>query len=952
MIGMSKSPLLARAPDVVDSRPIRTFASAHHHLDSAADMDTDKEQPLRDDTRLLGRVLGEVISATRGEDVFDIVESTRQAAVGYRRAEAIDREVNVRALDDKLHALPIERVLDVVRAFSYFSHLANIAEDIHQNRRRRAHRRAGSPPQPGSLEGTLAALHAAKVAPAMTHALLDRMQVSAVLTAHPTEVQRQSILDCERQIAQTLALHERAADDDERNESERTLRRLVLMLWQTAMLRLSKLQVFDEIENGIQYFRLSFLRVLPEVQVRAEKLFGVDHKLKPLIRVGTWIGGDRDGNPFVTAETMRHAASRHARLLLAHYLDELHRLGAELSLSTRLVSVDDAVLALADAAGDESTHRHGEPYRQALTGLYARVATLYFEITGSQPVREAHRTMPAYRVPSELIGDLQVLANSLHNNGSGVLAETRLDPLIRAIEVFGFHLAPIDIRQNSDVHEETVAELLSVAGVCADYLALDEDARVALLAAELSIARLLATPFATYSERTSTELAVFREAAATRTRLGASAIENAIISKATSFSDMLEVAVLLKEAGLASGTEVNGRAPHLDLAIIPLFETITDLEAAPVIMRAALSHPLYRQWTKLRGDAQEVMLGYSDSNKDGGYLTANWALYRAQQALTAVHREFGVRLQLFHGRGGTVGRGGGPSYDAIRAQPPGAVDGALRVTEQGEIISSKYADPELARRNLEILMAAVIESSLLPVTVPAAQLEKFEAVMAELSSRALRGYRELVYETEGFERYFRQTTPISEIAELNIGSRPASRTKSTRIEDLRAIPWVFSWSQARIMLPGWYGVGMAIETWLTEYPHELGTLKAMVRDWPFFRSVLANMSMVLAKTDLAIAARYAQLATEPGLRERIWPQIEAEWQRCVGIVEKLTEAPLLADNPTLARSIRNRFPYLDPLNHLQVELLRRYRAGDHDERVKRAIHLSINGLAAGLRNSG
>ena len=912
-------------------------------------MEADKEAPLREDTRLLGRVLGEVIAATRGADVFDIVESTRQSAVGYRRAEAIDREVNVRALDAQLHALPIERVLDVVRAFSYFSHLSNIAEDVHQNRRRRAHRRAGSRPRPGSLDATLLALSKANVAPETTHALLDRMQVGAVLTAHPTEVQRQSILDCERQIARTLTQRERAQDDEEREECERTLRRLVLMLWQTAMLRLSKLKVIDEIENGLQYFRLSFLTEIPAVQVRAEKLFGVDHPLKPLIRVGTWIGGDRDGNPFVAAETMRHAAARHARVVLTHYLEELHRLGAELSLSTRLVDVDDAVLALADAAHDDSTHRQGEPYRQALTGMYARVAAVYTELTGLHPVREAHHALPAYTTPQQLMDDLQTLSKSLHAHGSGVLAETRLDLLIRAIDVFGFHLAPIDMRQNSDIHEETVAELLSVAGVCANYLDLDEDARVALLVGELSIFRLLATPFAQYSERTQSELGVFREAATIRSRLGNAAIENAIISKAQSFSDMLEVALLMKEAGLAAG---DARGPHLDLAIIPLFETITDLEAAPTIMRTALAHPLYRQWTAQRADAQEVMLGYSDSNKDGGYLTANWALYRAQQALTVVHREAGVRMQLFHGRGGTVGRGGGPSYDAIRAQPPGAVDGVLRVTEQGEIISSKYADPEQARRNLEILMAAVIESSLLPLKVPPSQLEKFESVMTELSSLALDAYRDLVYETEGFERYFRMTTPISEIAELNIGSRPASRTKSTRIEDLRAIPWVFSWSQCRIMLPGWYGVGTAIETWLAKHPGEIETLQAMVRDWPFFRVVLANMSMVLAKTDLAIAARYAMLATEPGLRERIWPRIEAEWQRCMDIVEMLTGAPVLADNPTLARSIRNRFPYLDPLNHLQVELLRRYRAGDHDERVKRAIHLSINGLAAGLRNSG
>ncbi|MEO7760430.1 MAG: phosphoenolpyruvate carboxylase, partial [Casimicrobiaceae bacterium] len=832
---------------------------------------------------------------------------------------------------------------------------ANIAEDQHQNRRRRIHRRAGSAPQQGSLEATLIALKAAEIKEQDWLDLLARTQVSAVLTAHPTEVQRQSILDCERRIARTLAKRERALYDDERAECDATLRRLILALWQTAMLRLSRLQVTDEIENGLQYFRLSFLSELPHVQIHAERLFGATHPLPPLLRIGMWIGGDRDGNPFVTADTLHYGAGRQARLILQHYLEEVHLLGAELPMSTRLVVVDPEVIALADSAHDESVHRQGEPYRQALTGMYARIAAIYTELTGLAPVREAHTTMPAYTTADELADDLRTLSRSLHRNGSGVLAANRLDPLIRGVEVFGFHLAPIDMRQNSDVHLETVGELLAKAGVCANYAGLDEDARVELLLRELKIARLLATPFAEYSERTQKELAVFREAAAVRARLGPAAIENAIISKAQSFSDMLEVAILLKEAGLAHGNPSgphNDHGPALGLAIIPLFETIGDLEAAPDIMRTALSNPLYREWMAGRGNLQEVMLGYSDSNKDGGYLTANWALYRAQQALTVVHREFGVRLRLFHGRGGTVGRGGGPSYEAIRAQPPGAVDGSLRLTEQGEIIASKYADPELAQRNLETLLAAVIESSLFPLSLPADQLERFETVMTELSARALTAYRELVYETPGFERYFRLATPVSEIAELNIGSRPASRTASTRIEDLRAIPWVFSWSQSRIMLPGWYGVGTAIESWLRDHPDQLPTLQAMVRDWPFFRSVLANMSMVLAKTDLAIGARYAALADEDGLADRIWPKIESEWQRCVKMAAMLTDGPLLADNPTLARSIQNRFPYLDPLNHLQVELLRRYRAGDHDERVKRAIHLSINGLAAGLRNSG
>jgi phosphoenolpyruvate carboxylase len=545
-----------------------------------------------------------------------------------------------------------------------------------------------------------------------------------------------------------------------------------------------------------------------------------------------------------------------------------------------------------------------------------------------------------------LLTDLGIIASSLATHGAAPLAAGWLEPLIRAVDVFGFHLAVLDLRQNADVHEAVVAELLARAEVVADYAALPESERVSLLARELSGPRLLRSPHLAYTPRAESELAILRVAADVHRRFGAAALPNYVISKCRSVSDLLEVGILLKEVGLSGGED-------LALNIIPLFETIEDLERSGEIMRAAFALPRYRAWLSRRGDWQEVMLGYSDSNKDGGYLAANWALYRAERSLVVAFRAHGVKLRLFHGRGGTVGRGGGPSYEAILAQPAGSVTGGLRITEQGEIIASKYSDPDLGRRNLETLVAATLEASLLDAEALGERATTYYAAMDELAAHALTAYRALVYDTREFLAYFRASTPIAEIAELNIGSRPASRTASERIEDLRAIPWVFSWGQSRLMLPGWYGFAAAVDAWLARHPDGLALLSEMHARWPFFKSLLSNLAMVLAKTDLAIASRYAELVPNRGAREAIFGRIAAEHQRTTALVLTITgHATLLDDNPTLARSIRDRFPYLDPLNHLQVELLRRYRSGQVDERTKSCIHLTINGLAAGLRNSG
>ena len=918
-------------------------------MDTAAD----KDSALREDTRLLGRILGDVLRAQTGDAGFERIETIRRTAIGFRRRRDGAPPTTSSDLDALLTGLDIGDTLHIVRAFSYFSHLANIAEDIQQNRRRRAHALAGSPPQRGSLADALERLSEAGVEGAAIARWLDGALVSPVLTAHPTEVQRKSILDAEREIARLLQWRDRGAlTPDEAREFETGLARQVLSLWQTAMLRLSRLQVKDEIDNGLAYYRYTFLAEVPRLyDTLAQRLHDAfamapNWTPPPFLRLGSWIGGDRDGNPFVTAETLDYAIRAQACVAFAHYLDEVHRLGGELSLSTRLVHPNDELLELARAAHDDNPHRKDEPYRQALIGIYARLAATARSLAGYVAPRPPHGTLARYETPSDFIADLATIERSLDAHGASLLASGRLVPLRRAVEVFGFHLAVLDLRQNADVHEAVVAELLARAGVCPDYIALGEHDRVDLLARELAGPRLLHSPYLDYAERTRDELAILEVASAIHRRFGAVALPNYVISKCNAVSDLLEVGVLLKEVGLASSDAVA-------MNIVPLFETIDDLAHGDRMMRDAFALPLYRRWIASRGDLHEVMLGYSDSNKDGGYLASNWALYRAERALVEAFASAGVTLRLFHGRGGTVGRGGGPAHDAILAQARGSLAGGIRLTEQGEIIASKYSDPELGRRNLETVVAAALEASLIDTEQIGARASAYHAAIDALAAHAHRAYRALVYETPEFVDYFRAATPIDEIAKLNIGSRPASRTASTRIEDLRAIPWVFSWGQCRLMLPGWYGFGTAVDAFVASHAGRDELLAEMHVRWPFFRSVLSNMAMVLAKTDLAIASRYAELVPDAGTRARIFSRIEAEHERTVRHVLAITgHRTLLEDNPTLARSIRNRFPYLDPLNHLQVELLHRYRGGQTDERTKRAIHLTINGLAAGLRNSG
>ena len=953
---MPRKPTSTTKP--ADRSDARTKRRRSAHQNDAVE----KNRPLVEDIRLLGRLLGDVIREQAGHEAFELIERVRQLSVAYRlKADASAGRV----LDRLLKNLSADQTVTVIRAFSYFSHLANIAEDRHHLRRRAVHEAAGHQ-QDGSLALAFERLHRADHRAADIAQALATAHVSPVLTAHPTEVQRKSILDAERALAALLAQRDELQGDERRAENEALLRARVVQLWQTRMLRTARLTVADEIENALSYYPATFLREIPRLYREIERALP-GHPVAPFLRMGHWIGGDRDGNPNVTAATLERALARQSEVALRFYLTEVHELGGELSTSGTLAPVSPALQTLAEASGDDNPHRADEPYRRALIGIYARLAATLEALTGTEALRHAIRPRHPYASAQAFGADLQTIFDSLASHHARAMAEPRLVPLMRAVQVFGFHLATLDLRQSSDQHEAVVAELLAKARLEPAYAALDEAAKRRTLLALLADARPLRVRGAAYSALAQSELGVFEAAASALARYGRQAIRHYIISHTESVSDLLEVLLLQKECGLLTGTldgEGEGAA-RAALITVPLFETIGDLRQSTAIMREFYELPGIRGLVARSGGEQDVMLGYSDSNKDGGSFTSHWELYRAETALVALFERMGaegtpVTLRLFHGRGGTVGRGGGPSYQAILAQPPGTVNGQIRLTEQGEVIASKYANPEIGRRNLETLVAATLEATLLHPTksAPKAFLEAAEA----LSQASFEAYRGIVYGTPGFTDYFFAATPIREIAELHIGSRPASRKATRAIEDLRAIPWSFSWGQCRMALPGWCGFGSGVEAFLAAggtagRAERTALLQRMHRQWPFFRTLLSNLDMVMAKSDLRIAARYVELVDDKATARRIFGLLKAEWQRVDAALTLITgEAGRLASNPALARSIEHRFPYLDPLNHLQVELMRRYRqrreGAEGMERVQRGIHLSINGIAAGLRNTG
>ncbi|MEZ5295967.1 MAG: phosphoenolpyruvate carboxylase [Ilumatobacteraceae bacterium] len=861
------------------------------------------------DIRLLGRLIGDVLREQSGDDLFDLVERVRRSAVDARR----DGDTPIAELTAMLAEADLDDQVHLIRAFGWLSLLANTAEDVHNDRRRRFHQDRGAVARDGTLEATFERLLTSDLDRDTIGATVDELHVTPVITAHPTEVRRQTVLAVVERVAALLDRRARAADSPtELAEIDAALRLAVVTLWDTAMLRLSKLRVRDEINEALRYYRSSIFATVPRLQRDLERLCDdrLDHPLSNAtpITMGSWIGGDRDGNPFVTAPVLRLAVESQAALAYEHHLVELHRLSRELSMSLRLLTPTPELMALADRSLDDSPFRADEPYRRALRGMHARTWAMAAAVLDEVPGPPPHAELAPYESSDELVADLHVVTESLRSHGAGLIADERVDPLRRSVEIFGTHLCGLDMRQNSAVHEEVVAELFRVGGVTPDYAALDEAARVELLTTELTNARPLVSPHATYSELTAGEVAVLREAASAHARFGARTIPHYVISMAQSVSDVLEVAVLLKEVGLVHiDVDTGDITSALDIA--PLFETIADLSAADTTLTALLEHPRYAQIVASRHGWQEVMIGYSDSNKDGGYVASQWQLYRAQRALVAAADRSGVRIRLFHGRGGTVGRGGGPAYQAILAQPPGSVRGELRITEQGEMVAAKYAQPASARRNLETLLSATLEASCLDSEHLDDDGPRYTAAMEELSELAYDTYRGLIEGTScghpgQFVRFFREITPIAEIASLNVGSRRrAGRIRPDR--RLASDPVGVRVEPGPAEQYGWFGAGSAFEAFATT-DERRALLVEMHDRWPFFRAMLNNMGMVLAKTDLDIRRRYADvLVTDDALRESVFTLIADEHARTRRWhAELFTGSPEpLVDNPALARSI-------------------------------------------------
>nr|WP_242516561.1 phosphoenolpyruvate carboxylase [Corynebacterium mendelii] len=912
---------------------------------------------LREDIRHLGRILGNVIAEQEGEDIFALVEQARRRAFGV----SLGGE-DLSTLNELLAGRPTEQLLPVVRAFSHFALLVNLAEDLSDESERQKGLDAGEMPKDSTLAATWIKLKNADISGEEVTRMIEGAEIAPVLTAHPTETRRRTVFDVQKDITRLmierhsiLSRPENARTRPRLEKIDRALRRTITVLWQTALVRVARPRIEDEVEVGLRYYKLSLLQTIPRINQDVSRelrdRFGPQVPKSAVIKPGSWIGGDHDGNPYVTADTLHYATTRAAQTVLRHYIRELHALEHELSLSDRLTEVSDELVDLAAKGRNDVPSRVDEPYRRAVHGMRGRMMKTCCELIGKDSVEgNWYQDHQAYPDAETFTRDLNVLDASLRASHDDLIADDRLARLRAAVFSFGFHLYSLDIRQNSDSFEDVLDEVFAAAGVATSYRDLDETAKRALLLAEMASPRpLIPVGDNNFSEATVRELKLIEAAKQAVDRFGPRMVPHCIISMATSVTDVLEPMVLLKEFGLI---RPNGDKPTGSIDIIPLFETIDDLQAGADILQDLWGEPVYRNYLAQRGNTQEVMLGYSDSNKDGGYFAANWALYDAELAIVKASQKAGVGLRFFHGRGGTVGRGGGPSYDAILAQPKGAVTGSVRVTEQGEIISAKYGSAVSARRNLEALVASTLEASLLEVS-DLEQPEEAYQIMRQISALSQKKYAELVHDDPGFIPYFTSSTPLAEIGSLNIGSRPATRKQTSTVSDLRAIPWVLAWSQSRVMLPGWFGVGTAFKQWIDGDEDKLRRLQELNERWPFFRSVLSNMAQVMSKADMALAKLYAGLVDDDGVEARVFETIRDEYELTRRMFYEITESyTLLDDNPELERSARKRFPYLLPLNCIQAEMLRRYRAGDDGELVGPCIRLTMNGLATALRNSG
>ncbi|TCD46707.1 phosphoenolpyruvate carboxylase [Streptococcus sp. X16XC17] len=774
--------------------------------------------------------------------------------------------------------------------------------------------------------------------------ILEHLNVVPVLTAHPTQVQRQSMLDLTNRIHELLRRY-RDIEMGLLNKTkwEEQLRSYVEIIMQTDMIREKKLKVTNEITNAMAYYNSSFIEAVTKLQSEYKRLAaerGVELENPRPITMGMWIGGDRDGNPFVTAETLKLSALTQAEVIMDYYDEKLSQLYRTLSLSTTIVDVTPEVLALADLSEDKSVYREHEPYRRAFHFIRMKL-----KHTRDFLIHDQKHDL-RYGSVKEFKEDLLAIKTSLEENNAAILVKGDLAELLEAVEAFGFYLASIDMRQDSIIHEASVAELLAAANIVADYSSLSEDEKCRVLLQELTEdPRILSVTHVPKSEQLEKELAIFQAARELKDKLGDDVIKQHIISHSESVSDTLELAILLKEVGLVDKEKAR-------IQIVPLFETIEDLEHSSAILEEYLNLEVVQNWIADNHHYQEIMLGYSDSNKDGGYLASGWTLYKAQNQLTQIGRNHGVKITFFHGRGGTVGRGGGPSYDAITSQPFGSINDRIRLTEQGEVIGNKYGNKDAAYYNLEMLVSATLDRMVTQMITDPSEIDGYRATMDDIVEDSYSIYRELVFGNPHFYDYFFAATPIREVSSLNIGSRPAARKTITEISGLRAIPWVFSWSQNRVMLPGWYGVGSSFKRYIDKAPENLAKLQKMYTSWPFFRSLLSNVDMVLSKSNMNIAFEYAKMCQDPEVEAVFYPILD-EWQLTKNIILQIEQNDsLLAELPFLRASLDYRLPYFNVLNYIQIELINRLRRGELSADQENLIHITINGIATGLRNSG
>lgn len=910
----------------------------------------EKDQPLRDDVRWLGELLGRTLKELAGVPLYEREEELRALAKRYRAEPTLAHEAAIVAIVRKLD---LNEAFGVIRAFGIYFGLVNAAEQHHRVRRRLdLLQDPAAPPQPGSFLDTLDCLRQEGVtAEAVRHAI-EQISLGLVITAHPTEPNRKTVLSKWMRLGQLL--YDRDACRQTRTELEQIDAAVLgelLTLWQTDEIRERRPTVADELTSALVYFRATLIDAIPELHRTLARALGevypeAGFRVPTLVRLGTWIGGDRDGNPNVTHDVTWQTLERLRSEIVHTYARSLDALWTRYSFSDRETPACHPLYEAIEALGtlfperlvEVRTRNAHEPYRQLFTLMRDRLmATLAGDALRRYPDAKA------------FAADLALVDRCLREQRSGLVADQELSRLRRQVDAFGFAFAALDVRQNSKVHGQALDVMLREAGICADYAERDEAGRQEALGRYFATSR----PLLWQDFPLPAEVAEARETVKTLSHavreFGPAAFDGYIVSMTEAPSDLLEVLALLQDAGLYRRTPEGGATCAIDL--VPLFETIPDLRAAPEVFHTLLLNPSYRAALRARGDVQEIMIGYSDSNKDGGFLTSNWELYQAQRALARIAREHGIRLRLFHGRGGSISRGGGPTHRAILAQPPGTVQGDLKITEQGEVLAWKYSQPVLADRNLEQMVSATLQATLASLEPERDDPER-DAMFAGLSQTAYEAYRALVFEEADFLAFFRAATPIAEIEQLKIGSRPPRRGKELGIESLRAIPWVFSWIQNRCLLPGWYAAGTALAAFCDRHEGGLAVLRRWYREWPFFEALIDNLEVSLAKADMGVARLYAGLSGEAG--SRIFRALEGEYERTRHMVLSISEQQELLDHlPVLARSIRLRNPYVDPLNHLQVELLRRKRSGEGpDALLDHALALTITGIAAGLRNTG